>query len=742
MRNLLLLPLFTLLACTDAVNGTNVPTDVPAGSDVATPSDTPVARDVPADLPPVSPTGLDRRPENRSCVAFARPQLGAVGLTRVFTSLPNLASALALVPSPLEPNRWFIVSQSGTVSSFAPSDTARVPALNIASRVRAGGEGGLLGIAFHPDVARNRYVFFNYTAPGQVGGEALRSRVSRFTMTDNRTIDPSTERVILEVSQPFSNHNGGSIAFGPDGMLYLGFGDGGSANDPRRAGQDLNTHLGKILRIDVNVAESAMPRYAIPSDNPFATGGGRPEIWAYGIRNPWRFSFDRDTGELWVGDVGQNRLEEVDIIRRGGNYGWNTMEGTRCLVGTSCDQTGLILPVVEYGRSDGASITGGFVYRGRTIPALVGSFIFGDFVSGRVWAVTYDNNGAPQRTLLASSGRNISSFGQDAAGEVYVLYYDGRVDQITPSGPTTDMVPRTLTATGCVDPMNPLRPASGLIPYAPNAPFWSDNAEKSRYMALPEGGRITVTPDGDFDLPVGTVLVKDFDFGGRRIETRLLVRHTDGDWAGYTYAWNDQQTDATLLDGSEARTYPAGSWFFPSRGQCMECHTRAAGRSLGLEIAQLNGDIVYPATGRRANQLATLSAIGAFAAPLSGEPASLPRLLNPYGTEGSDEARARAYLHTNCAQCHQPGGPGRGSMDLRAGTAFGMTGTCNTAPIAGDLGVAGARQIVPGDPMRSLLVLRSRDTGMNRMPPIGSGRVDEPGVALLERWIRGTTACP
>ncbi|MFO0628595.1 MAG: PQQ-dependent sugar dehydrogenase [Polyangiales bacterium] len=739
MRTLLLLPALALLACSNSVSGTNPTADVPDAA--TTPTDVAAPRDVPVDLPPVSPTGLDARPRNTTCVAFPRPTVAGVGLTRVFAGLPTLASTVALVPSPLEPGRWFAVSQSGTVSSFAATDTARAPALNIAARLRSGGEAGLLGMAFHPDAARNRFVFFNYTAAG-TGGAALTSRISRFTMSDNRTINPDSERIILEVAQPFANHNGGGIAFGPDGMLYIGFGDGGSANDPMRNGQNLNALLGKFLRIDVNVADGAMPRYAVPPDNPFAMGGGRPEIWAWGLRNPWRFSFDTATGELWAGDVGQNRLEEVDLIRRAGNYGWNTMEGTRCLSGSTCNQAGLVLPVVEYGRSDGASITGGYVYRGRAIPSLVGSFIYGDFVSGRLWAVSYDSNGAASGRLLASTGRNISSFAQDADGEVYVVSYDGRVDQITPSGPATDMVPRTLTATGCVDPANPLRPASGLIPYAPNAPFWSDNAEKARYLALPEGGRITVNADGDWDLPVGTVLVKDFTFGGRRIETRLMVRHEDGDWAGYTYAWNDAQTDATLLDGSLVRDFPAGRWVYPSRAQCMECHTRAAGRSLGLETPQLNGEIVYPATGRRANQLATLEAIGAFAAPLGMPPAMLPRFVNPYGTEGSDETRARAYLHTNCAQCHRPEGPGRGAMDLRFTTSLAMTGTCNAAPMAGDLGVADARQLSPGAPERSLLVLRSRETGLNRMPPIGSGRVDEPGVALLERWIRGVTACP
>jgi len=714
---------------------TDAPTDATTARDVL--SDVTTAQDVPTDRPGAT-SGLDQRPVNRTCVAFPRPTLGGVTLTRVFAQLPALANTVALVPSPLERGRWFAVSQTGTVWSFAPTDTARTRALDITTRVRSGGEAGLLGIAFHPDVARNRYVFLSYTAPPQ-SGEALRSRVSRFTLRDDRTIDPGSERTILELSQPYTNHNGGGIAFGPDGMLYLGFGDGGSANDPMRYGQNLNSLLGKFLRIDVNVPDNGTARYAIPADNPFAGGGGRGEIWAWGLRNPWRWSFDTATGELWAGDVGQGRLEEVDVIRRGGNYGWNTMEGSTCLTGSTCNRTGLILPVVEYPRTEGASITGGYVYRGRAVPSLTGSFVFADYVSGRVWAVTYDANGAPQRTLLASTGRNISTFAQDPDGEVYAVSYDGRVDRIDPSGPAMDRVPRTLTATGCVDPANPLRPAAGLIPYAPNAPFWSDGAEKSRHLALPEGARITVAPDGDWDLPIGTVLVKDFTLGGRRIETRLMVRHDDGDWAGYTYAWNDTQTDAALLDGSLTRTFPGGSWYYPSRAQCMECHTRAAGRSLGLETAQLNGAITYPATGRRANQLDTLEAIGAFTAPL---PATRPRLVDPSGTDGTLDDRARAYLHTNCAQCHRPGGPGRGTMDLRASTPLAMTNTCDAAPTAGDLGVANARLLAPTAPTRSVLALRPRDTGLNRMPPIGSGRVDTAGVALLDAWIRAIARCP
>lgn len=667
-------------------------------------------------------------------------------LTRVFPSLPAGRSVVELLPSPGTGSHWYVVEQAGRVFRFenTPSVSTRSLVIDLSAQVLSGGELGLLGMAFHPNFAGNGQVFLSYTARPRAGqSEAAVSRLSRFRSRDGgATFDAASEEVLLEISQPYSNHNGGGIAFGPDGMLYYGMGDGGSAGDPMRHGQNLNSLLGKFIRIDVN-RSSPGRAYGIPPDNPFVAGGGAPEIYAWGLRNPWRWSFDRATGELWAGDVGQNALEEVDLIRRGGNYGWNVMEGTRCYGASTCNQAGLILPVVEYGRSLGVSITGGYVYRGSRVPWLVGSFVFADFQSGRVWRVAHDVMGNATAQQIAMAGVNVSTFGQGSDGELYVVSYsDGRIFRIDP-GPSSpvDTVPATLRATGCVDASNPLLPASGLIPYAPNAPFWSDGADKERFMALPDGARITVGPDGDWTLPVGTVLVKNFSVMGRRIETRLFVRHTDGEWAGYTYRWNDAQTDATLLRGSEVRDLPGGlRWYYPSRADCLVCHTTAAGRTLGLETAQLNGNFRYPQTGRTANQLATLEHIGLFTASL-GAPSTLPRLTDPYGS-GPTLDRVRAYLHTNCAQCHRPGGTGRGTMDLRAATSPAMWGVCNVAPTAGNLGVAGAQLLTPGDPSRSVLLLRMRATGLHRMPPISSEVVDTAGVELLDTWVRALRACP
>jgi uncharacterized repeat protein (TIGR03806 family) len=730
--------------------GVDAPADVreagvDAAPDVADVRDVTDAPDAP-DAPP--PWGLDARPRNATCVAFARPTEGTgVALTRVFPSLPAGSSVVGLLQAPGAAGRWYVVEQAGRVFAFNNSAAvaARAQVLDIRARVSSGGELGLLGMAFHPSFATNGQVFLSYTGPRRAGmSEAAVSRLSRFRSRDGgATIDPASEEVLLEISQPYSNHNGGHIAFGPDGLLYLGMGDGGSGGDPMRHGQNLNSLLGKFLRIDVNRTSTGRA-YGIPADNPFATGGGAPEVYAWGLRNPWRWSFDRATGALWAGDVGQGALEEVDVIRRGGNYGWNVMEGTRCYNAATCNRAGLILPVAEYDRSLGVSITGGYVYRGSRVPWLVGSFLFADFQTGRVWRVAYDAMGASSRQELAMSGVNVSTFGEGVDGEVYVVSYgDGRIFRVDPGATTpTDTVPATIRATGCVSATNPLLPATGLVPYAPNAPFWSDGADKERFMALPDGGRITVGADGDWSFPVGTVLVKNFSHLGRRIETRLMVRHADGDWAGYTWRWNDAQTDAALVRGSDARDLPGGlRWYYPSRAECLACHTTGAGRTLGLETVQLNGNLRYAQTGRTANQLATLDHLGMFAAPLPAAPAMLPRLADPYGGAPAEQ-RVRAYLHTNCAQCHRPGGTGRGPGDFRHVTLPAMWGVCNVAPATGDLGVAGARLLLPGDPARSVISLRMRATGVHRMPPISSGVVDAAGVALFDAWVSSLRACP
>lgn len=321
--------------------------------------------------------------------------------------------------------RLYIVEQPGRIRLVEDGLVAPVAFLDIADRVRFGGERGLLGLAFHPDYGRNGRFFVNYTRRDDgatVLSEFRRSSVSGVALRD--------ERILMVVAQPYANHNGGMVTFGPDGYLYIGRGDGGSVGDPDNRAQNSNDLLGKILRIDVN---AGVP-YAIPRDNPFVNGGGRPEVYAVGLRNPWRFSFDPETGSLWVADVGQDLWEEVDLVTRGGNYGWRVMEGAHCYnPAVACPTAGLALPVMEYGHEEErGSIIGGYVYRGRAIPGLRGTYVSGDFCSGEVFAFKKsDAGGGASPTVLLRTGFLISSFGQDEEGELYVLDHSGGIYRLT-----------------------------------------------------------------------------------------------------------------------------------------------------------------------------------------------------------------------------------------------------------------------------------------------------------------------
>jgi glucose/arabinose dehydrogenase len=332
-------------------------------------------------------------------------------------------------------DRLFLILQPGQILVFPnirSVDSAAI-FLDIREQVNDGGnEEGLLGLAFDPHYKSNGYFYVYYTA-----SEPRRSIISRFSVSldDPNRADTGSEVVILEVDQPYSNHNGGSLVFGPNGYLYIGLGDGGAAGDPHSNGQNRENLLGSILRIDVS-ASSYEERYRIPSDNPYVEFNNlRDEIWAYGLRNPWRFTFDMDTGLLLVGDVGQNDFEEVNVINRGGNYGWNVMEGLHCYppFKSSCNETGLELPILEYSHKDGCSITGGYVYRGAKLQSLYGAYVYGDFCSGKIWALRFEESKVIEHMELIDSDLQIASFGEDEHGELYILSFDGRIYELRPS---------------------------------------------------------------------------------------------------------------------------------------------------------------------------------------------------------------------------------------------------------------------------------------------------------------------
>ncbi|HEU4728374.1 MAG TPA: PQQ-dependent sugar dehydrogenase [Kofleriaceae bacterium] len=708
-----------------------------------------------------APFGLDQRPANPTCVAKARPVVDTgVTLARQWSGI-TFSNPIYMTQAPGDDSTWYVVERGGKVRVVPTAATTAADVhdfVNVTVNTGgAGGEGGLLGMAFHPEWPTRREVYLSYTRTVVTGTDPapptcpnqtnpVTSVLARFKSTDNgATLDPAADE-ILKLGQPYPNHKGGNIQFGPDGFLYAGFGDGGSGNDPCGSGQDLGSLLGKFLRIDIN---AGMGAYNIPrgaGGNPFVgTPGAKEEIWSYGHRNPWRWSFDKLTGELWLGDVGQNTWEEIDLVKKGGNYGWNICEGFHKRGSTTelCNTPGLIDPVVEHDRSEAESITGGYVYRGTAMPSLVGKYIYGDFVTGNIWVLLFDASNKPVPTIIAHAPSNaLASFAQGNDGEIYTVELTtGVISKLVPAAPpVADNFPKHLSETGCVDPSDPSKPAPGLIPYDVSAPLWSDGAEKQRYFALPDGATIQVTADNDLDLPIGSVAMKTFSVGGQRVETRLFMRHDDGGWAGYTYEWNEAGTDADLLPAGKAKPVGDQVWAYPSRNQCMQCHSLAAGGTIGLEIAQLNRDFVYPATHRQSNQLATLEHIGVFAAPLVQAPDAAPRLSDPAGND-SLEARARSYLHGNCSHCHRPMGGGQGTMDLRYAQTFKDTATCNADNTQGT--VEGATKlIVPGSPDMSILSLRLHATDSKRMPPVAVSVTDPLGTQVIDDWITSLTACP
>jgi glucose/arabinose dehydrogenase len=359
-----------------------------------------------------------------ACTSPPTVPAGGIQVERVFPDL-SFQEMTNLVQPDDTSGLIFVTEQRGVIYLFSSGNPQQAHLfLDITDRVNRGGnEEGLLGLAFDPDYRENGYFYVYYSA-----ANPRRSVLSRFNLDRQNSgiADPQSEVIIMEVEQPFSNHNGGQIAFGQDGYLYIGLGDGGSEGDPQGNGQNLGTVLGSILRIDVSEL-SATGHYEIPADNPFVdTAGARAEIWAYGLRNPWRFSFDLETGLLWAGDVGQSSWEEIDIIAKGANYGWNIMEGFHCYSpATGCDQSGLTLPLVEYDHSQGCSVIGGYVYRGDQIASLQGYYIYGDYCSGNIWALAYQDNVVTENKLLAESGLTITSFGEDLAGNLYILSREG-----------------------------------------------------------------------------------------------------------------------------------------------------------------------------------------------------------------------------------------------------------------------------------------------------------------------------
>jgi putative heme-binding domain-containing protein len=707
-------------------------------------------------------------------------------IERVFPGL-SFSKPLLITGAP-GTSRLFVGEHAGKLYSF-PNDPACKKAdlfLDLTTELRswdrAGkvkGVGAVYGLTFHPRFASNRYCYVCYVLDSKKPGEQLPdgTRVSRFLVTDTDPprCDPKSEKVLI--TWLAGGHNGGDLKFGPEGYLYISTGDAADPNPPDRldTGQDISDLLSSVLRIDVDREGQGKP-YTVPADNPFLkTPGARPEVWAYGFRNPWRMSFDRKTGDLWVGDVGWELWEMVYRVLRGGNYGWSVMEGRQPVrPGAKRGPTPILPPALDFPHTEAASITGGYVYRGKRLKDLVGAYICGDWVTGRLWGTRFDDGDRiTSHRELARSPLHIVAFGEDHEGELYFLNYEevGAVYRLVPNEAARGRhaeFPRRLSETGLFASVKAHEPAPGVVPFSIRAEQWADHATAERLLALP--GRTSVRaydrpvpiPGGFFHgqvfFPRDGVLARTISLemergnprSRRRLETQVL--HFDGDtWNGYSYRWNDEQTDAALVPAAGAdhtltvkdAAAPGGvhkqTWHFPARAECLQCHNPWSGYALAFNPAQLDRDHDYGAVAD--NQLRTYEHVGIVTPVQSpggrgagGKPAA--RLVDPYDPAAGLDERARSYLHVNCSQCHQFGAGGTADIDFRYDLPLGQTKALEARPVQGSFEIRDAQILAPGDPYRSVLFYRMAKLGRGRMPHIGSEVVDERGLRLVRDWIR------
>jgi uncharacterized repeat protein (TIGR03806 family) len=676
---------------------------------------------------------------------------------------------------PPSSNRLFVAEQGGRIFSFPNDPNADKPDLVVDLKQVHKDLSALYGFTFHPDFARNRFVYVCYVTQNDKPDGTI---VSRFTMTGDEPgkLDPASEQILIRWWS--GGHNGGCLKFGPDGYLYISSGDGGGPDppDPLRAGQDVTRLLSAVLRIDVDHRDGDRP-YRVPPDNPFVNVvGARPEIWAHGFRNPWRMSFDRVRGDLWVGDVGWQLWEMIYRVERGGNYGWSVTEGPQpVLPEQPRGPTPILPPTVSHPHSEAASITGGFVYHGDRLPELMGTYIYGDFQSGKIWGLRHDGKQVTSLRELANTPLQLVAFGEDRAGELYLLDYE-RTRQIhrlvrNPDDGRNADFPRRLSQTGLFASVKDQTPSPGVIPFSINAHQWADHTTSERWMAIPGTAPVQVHADGNWQFPDGTVLAKTVGIemergvpaSRRRLETQILHREQES-WRPYTYVWNDDQTDAELAGAAGSDRVlkirdpqaPGGvreqTYRIASRAECQLCHNPwvekkttvygvQSASPLAVSTAQLNRT---PPGDPEENQLARLQRLGWFAGKLPEAKDDAVRFVDPYDASADLNRRVRSYLHVNCAHCHQRHAGGTAMIDLMFETKLDNARMVDVRPAQGSFGITHAKVIAPGDPFGSVLLYRLSKTGGGRMPRLGSEEVDEPAVRMIHDWIaqlpRGTPA--
>ncbi|MDA1177924.1 MAG: PQQ-dependent sugar dehydrogenase, partial [Planctomycetota bacterium] len=605
-------------------------------------------------------------------------------------------------------------------------------------------------LTFHPQYQENGYVYLGSNGPIDKGNDRV-DRIARYTVDPTGKIDPASELIIIEWKS--NGHNGVALSFGHDGMLYVTSGDGTSDSDAWLSAQDVTNLLGGVLRIDVDHPTEDKP-YSIPPDNPFLTvPGARGELWAIGLRNPWRMCTDRKTGQIWVGNNGQDLWETVHLIRRGENYGWSVYEGNHPFyLNRQLGPAPYVPPTLEHHHQESRSLTGGEVYYGSQLPELDGAYIYGDFSTGKIWGARHDGTRITWHRELADTSLLIVGFAVTHSGELLVVEYGNGLHRIIPQEPLKNQIPfpRKLSETGLFASTKNHEMQPGVIPYEVNAPGWVDGAIAERHVALPEGATMGFNETRNFDLPDRSVILQTLSIPNQngepayRVETRMLLRERN-EWVGYSYLWNREQDDADLVGmagaeielpiADQASTDAKRPWHVPSRSECMSCHARQVGYVLGLSQPQLNRVCEYD-DGKQENQLEVLKRAGIVGGDFPRPLAEMPQLVNPYDPQHPLDARARSYLHTNCSVCHILTGGGNARMELEITTDANSLAIIDQHPQHDTLGVENARIVAPGEPERSILFQRISRRGRGQMPPLVTKAVDPDAVELIRQWIQ------
>ena len=729
------------------------------------------------------------------------------GNWKVVNAYPNLTFIDPIAMEEI-PNKefYYVAGKQGMIWLIDKNEntTEKIVALDIRDLVITSEDAGMINFILHPEFSvagseNEGVLFINYAYHPSVehGNNSRMNRLSKFKTYDGSLeINPDSEFILIQDYDPQGYHMGGGMFFDEEGFFYLTQGDGGLYNDMYNSSQQIDQRLwGGLLRIDVDndssrshpirrhpieyegkapdLPESFTQGYMIPNDNPWNAEDGSilEEFYGLGLRSPHRASLDLVEGDIWIADVGQAKKEEITILPKGGNAQWPFKEGTlpgpksrpEIVIGNEVE------PIYDYGREEGVSIIGGFVYRGEKWKSyLEGQYLFGEFGTREIWSFDKNSGQAVLLTKTPETGEggksSMSSFATNSEGEIFMLKLfgenldGGEIYRLELNDSPAVSIPNLLSETGAFSDLENMTPAEGIIPYTVNSPFWSDGALKKRWIAVANDGshdtseeKINFYKNAEWQFPNGTVFIKHFELPTdvnnpsqtQKVETRFFVLDEKGRGYGLSYKWNEQGTDAVLLETSDAQSFNIKDefgqvkeqvWEYPSRNQCLTCHTANAGFVLGVNTWQLNGELLYP-SGIISNQLATWNHLGMFAGGLDeNEIALLPKAV-PISDDYTLHDQVNSYLASNCGHCHQPNGV-EGSFDARFNTPLAFKNIVNAFGVSHNT-PAGELIVKSGDPLQSHLWIRDNSLEENKMPPLSKTIVDEAYMQVLTDWIEG-----